>query len=154
MTTLRPAFWQLPLQTLNDDEWEALCDGCGVCCLVKFLDDDDPNFTEYTDVACRLLDCKTGHCADYAKRQAFVPDCIRLTYAMLKDVLWLPHHCAYKRRYLGQDLPAWHYLIAGETAHRQGVAKVGVAGRCVSEIHFDDEKIEERIIKWVKVSDG
>lgn len=149
--TLRPQFWQLPLTALTPPEWEALCDGCGVCCLVKFLDDDDPKFTEYTDVACKLLDCTTGRCGDYESRKASVPDCISLTYEMLAGMGWLPSHCAYKRRYLNLPLPKWHYLIAGDKAHAKGLKQVGVAGRCVSEIGFDDEEIEERIIKWVKI---
>lgn len=147
----RPNFWQLPLDELNHAEWEALCDGCGVCCLVKFLDDDDPKHTEYTDVACQLLDCTTGHCSDYANRQYFVPDCISLTYPMLSKMGWLPNHCAYRRRYLGQGLPAWHYLLAGRARHNQALKKVGVKGRCISEKKVAEEEIEERIICWVQV---
>ena len=42
---LRPKFWEnYPLDALTDAEWEALCDGCGACCLVKFLDDDNVKF--------------------------------------------------------------------------------------------------------------
>lgn len=103
MSDLRPNFWQnYPLSALTDDEWEALCDGCGVCCLVKYLDDDDVRQTEYTDVACKLLDTATGHCSDYPNRKRFVPDCIRLTVDMLPNMMWLPRHCAYKRLYLGR----------------------------------------------------
>ena len=36
MAELRAKFWEnLPLEELNEAEWEALCDGCGLCCLVK-----------------------------------------------------------------------------------------------------------------------
>ncbi|WP_323841199.1 MULTISPECIES: YcgN family cysteine cluster protein [unclassified Moraxella] len=149
---LRERFWEkYPLSELNDDEWEALCDGCGVCCLVKFLDDDDPKFTTYTDVACQLLDCTTGHCSDYANRKQYVPDCIRLTADMVADMMWLPRHCAYKRLHLGRQLPYWHYLVAGQTMHNKAMSDVGVRGRCVSESLFDEEDIEERVIRWVKV---
>lgn len=151
MSTLRPQFWQLPLSALTDDEWEALCDGCGVCCLVKYLDDDDVRFTEYTDVACQLLDCTTGHCSDYANRKRHVPDCIRLTVDMMPDMLWLPRHCAYKRLYFGQGLPSWHYLIAGQARHDKAMDKVGVRGRCVSERDFSDDEIEKRTVRWVKI---
>lgn len=149
---LRPHFWQYyPLDELSDGEWEALCDGCGVCCLVKFQDDDDPRFTEYTDVACRLLDCTTGHCLDYTHRRMHVPDCIRLRADMVADMLWLPRHCAYKRLHLGEGLPAWHRLIAGDTIHDKAMDRVGVRGRCVSETGLTDEQIEERVIRWVKL---
>lgn len=151
-TTLRPRFWEnYPLDELTCAEWEALCDGCGVCCLVKFLDEDEVRFTEYTDVACRLLDTTTGHCSDYEHRQKSVPDCIRLTVDMLPNMLWLPRHCAYKRLYLGQKLPAWHRLVAGTQTHLAGFAKVSCAGRCYSEMDFDEEAIEERVVRWVKV---
>jgi len=152
VSDLRPNFWQnYPLSALTDDEWEALCDGCGVCCLVKYLDDDDVRQTEYTDVACKLLDTATGHCSDYPNRKRFVPDCIRLTVDMIAEMMWLPRHGAYKRLYLGQGLPHWHRLIAGQDRHDKQLDKVGVRGRCVSEIHLDDEEIEERVIKWVKI---
>lgn len=149
---LRDRFWEkYTLSELNEQEWEALCDGCGVCCLVKFLDNDHPRFTEYTDVSCRLLDCTTGHCSNYSNRKAYVPDCIRLTHEMLPNMMWLPRHCAYKRLYLGQGLPHWHYLLLGWTKHNQAMDKYGVRGRCVSEVHFDDHEIEERIVRWVKI---
>ena len=149
---LRPRFWErYNLNEINDVEWEALCDGCGVCCLIKYLDDDHPKYTEYTDVACRLLDCGTGQCKDYPNRKAHVPDCIQLTARLLPDMLWLPRHCAYKRLYLGQALPAWHRLVADDLTHQAGLAKVGAAGRVVSEVGISDEAIEARIVRWVKV---
>ncbi|MDO4699992.1 MAG: YcgN family cysteine cluster protein [Moraxella sp.] len=150
--TIRTDFWErYPLFELTAGEWEALCDGCGVCCLIKYLDDDDAALTEYTDVACQLLDCATGRCSDYPNRQKHVADCISLSYEMIADMLWLPSHCAYKRLYLGQGLPPWHRLMAGEVAHQQGLTKVGVAGRCVSELVASEEETEERIVRWVKI---
>lgn len=150
--TMRPKFWEkYPLHELFDDEWEALCDGCGVCCLVKFLDDEQVRFTEYTDVACQLLDCQTGQCSNYPNRQSVVPDCIRLTADMLPQMLWLPRHCAYKRLYLGQKLPSWHRLLHDTMQHQAQFAKYSVAGRCVSELEFDEATIEERVVRWVKI---
>ncbi len=81
---LRPEFWKnYPLNALNTAEWEALCDGCGLCCLVK-LEDEDTQEVAYTKVACKLLDCNTARCSDYANRFDFVPDCIQLTPEKLK----------------------------------------------------------------------
>ena len=28
-----PPFWEKPLATLDRGEWEALCEGCGRCCV-------------------------------------------------------------------------------------------------------------------------
>lgn len=153
---LREKFWKkYSLHELTHAEWEALCDGCGVCCLVKFLDDDEQQETvEYTSVACKLLDCSTGQCSSYESRIDYVPDCINLTVDMLPNMMWLPNSCAYKRLYKGQDLPKWHYLNTQDrqkTALAMAQKGVSVAGRCVPEVGLSDEEIEERIITWVEV---
>ena len=151
-SALRPQFWQrYPLAALTDEEWEALCDGCGTCCLIKFIDDDD-DIVEYTDVACQLMNCSTGHCQHYETRQDYVPECIQLTMDNLPDMMWLPTHCAYKRLYLGQLLPDWHLLMTEDAAKtRAGMkaANIGIAGRCVSETSLSDEEMETRVVQWV-----
>lgn len=149
LVKVRANFWRLPLHTLDASEWEALCDGCGLCCLIKFENDDGS--TDYTDVACRLLDTSTGKCSDYVNRRIHVPDCISLKPKMLKKMPWLPATCAYKRRYLGQDIPPWHYLVAGIDTHNAMIARIGAGGRCVSENTLDDNAIETRIVRWVAV---
>lgn len=139
---LRPQFWsRFALAELNHSEWEALCDGCGSCCLIKYIDEDengdvDEELVEYTDVTCQLMDCATGYCQHYATRQEHAPDCIQLTMNNLPNMMWLPAHCAYKRLYKGQSLPSWHLLLTEDavaTQQQMRAANVGVAGRCVSE---------------------
>lgn len=152
--TVRPEFWsRFALTELNHSEWEALCDGCGSCCLIKYIDnDDDEELVEYTDVTCQLMDCATGYCRHYATRQEHVPDCIQLTMENLPNMMWLPSHCAYKRLYKGQNLPNWHLLLTGNavtTQQQMRAANVGVAGRCVSEIGMSDEEMETRVVHWV-----
>lgn len=144
MGALRDRFWELPLAELSQNEWEALCDGCGRCCLHK-IEDADTGRIEDTNVACRLLDTSTARCRDYANRKAFVPDCLRLTLRIVDDVDWLPSTCAYRRRAAGQKLPDWHYLLTGD---REAVIRAGVsvAGRVVGEAEAGP--LEHHIVDW------
>lgn len=144
MGALRERFWELPLGELDRAEWEALCDGCGRCCLHK-LEDEDTGAIADTNVACKLLDIPTARCRDYRNRKAYVPDCLRLTLRIVNDVPWLPQSCAYRLRAQGKPLPGWHYLISGdpEAVKRAGVS---VAGRVVSETEAGP--LEHHIVDW------
>jgi uncharacterized protein len=124
-------FWELPLETLTREQWEALCDGCGQCCLHK-VEDADTGEIFRTNVACKLLDLKTARCSDYRNRRALVPDCLRLTPRNAGSLDWLPESCAYRLRADGKSLPDWHYLVSGDrdAVHRAGVS---VLGKVVSE---------------------
>ena len=126
MDPLRPQFWTLPLAELTRAEWEALCDGCGQCCLHK-LEDADTGEILPTNVACKLLDTRTAQCKDYRNRKAYVPDCLRLTLRNVADQHWLPRTCAYRLREAGLPLPDWHYLVCGdrEAVHHAGESIVG-----------------------------
>ena len=76
---LRPEFWRrFPLDELNRAEWEALCDGCAKCCLIK-LEDETTGEVAYTDIACRLLDLGTCRCGNYALRKQLVAGCVAMT---------------------------------------------------------------------------
>lgn len=142
------AWWhKKKLHELNQEQWEQLCDGCGKCCLHKLQDDQDER-VYYTDVACRYLDLQSIRCTDYPNRETNVPGCIELTLDRLRDIAWLPNSCAYKRRYHGKPLPAWHPLVAGNTAKMQK-ARIGVLGRVVSEVDVDQDRLEARVIRWV-----
>ena len=124
-------FWEKPLEQLTRAEWEALCDGCGKCCLHK-VEDADTGEIHATNVACRLLDTQSGLCSSYRARRAFVPDCITLTTRNIGNLAWLPSTCAYRLRAEGKPLPDWHYLKTGdrETVHR---ASESVRGWTISE---------------------
>lgn len=144
MGPLRDRFWELPLGELSRAEWEALCDGCGRCCLHKIEDANTGEIID-TNVACRLLDTETARCKDYRNRKAFVPDCLRLTPAIVQHVGWLPATCAYRLRADGKPLYDWHYLISGDhdAVRRAGVS---VVGRVVSEV--DAGPLEHHIVEW------
>ncbi len=131
MNALRSQFWTLPIEALTKPEWEALCDGCGQCCLHK-CEDEDTGEIYPTNVACRLLDIPAARCSDYPNRKAKVPDCLRLTPRLAASVSWLPATCAYRLRADGDPLPSWHYLICGdrEAVHAAGVS---VRGKAISE---------------------
>jgi uncharacterized cysteine cluster protein YcgN (CxxCxxCC family) len=124
-------FWEKPLAALSRAEWEALCDGCGKCCLHK-VEDADTGEVHATNVTCKLLDRHSGRCSNYRSRLAFVPDCIRLNARSVGKLGWLPSTCAYRLRAAGEALPEWHYLICGdrEAVHRAGMS---VRGWTVSE---------------------
>lgn len=130
-------FWEdTPLEALDRAQWEALCDGCGKCCLHK-LEDDETGELLATNVACRLLDRRAGQCTDYRHRRALVPECVRLTPGKLATIDWLPATCAYRLRADGLPLPDWHYLVSGdrEAVHRAGMS---VRGWTISEIDAGD----------------
>lgn len=129
-------FWEKPIEQLDRGQWEALCDGCGKCCLHK-LEDEDTGEMHATNVACRLLDRRTGWCSDYKHRRAYVPECVRLTAGNVRAIDWLPSTCAYRLRGEDKPLPDWHYLVSGDrdAVHRAGES---VKGWTVSEDDVGD----------------
>ncbi|MEO5493281.1 MAG: YcgN family cysteine cluster protein [Sphingomonas sp.] len=120
-------FWETKtLAELDRGQWEALCDGCGKCCLHK-LEDDETGELYPTNVACKLLDRRSAQCKDYKNRRTYVPDCVRLTNDNVHTTDWLPSTCAYRLRANGEKLPEWHYLVSGdrEAVHRAGESTRG-----------------------------
>lgn len=140
-------FWETkPMTKLNQQEWEALCDGCGKCCLNK-LEDEDTGEVELTRVACRLLDDQSCLCSQYPIRHQFVPECIVLTPKTLKENLyWLPQTCGYRLVYEGRPLFDWHPLVSGDpnSVHEAGVS---VQGLSIPEFEVDEEDWEDYIIE-------
>lgn len=135
-------FWEKPLDQLDAAQWEALCDGCGRCCLHK-IEDVDTGRIYFTNVTCRLLDNVHGRCGDYANRFAKVPDCLRLSPEKIADLVWLPQSCAYRLRAEGRPLPEWHYLVCGDRDRVQ-TSGHGVSGWTVGEAEVTDW--EEHIV--------
>lgn len=145
--SLRDKYWEsVPLSKMNEAEWEALCDGCGKCCLNK-LEDPDTGQVALTRVACRLLDDTTCRCAQYDIRHQFVPECIRMTpLTIAQHAYWLPSSCAYKRLHEGKGLPNWHPLVSGDpnSVHEAGVS---VKGQTLPEFEVPEEDWEDYIIE-------
>ena len=138
------AFWKnKSLRQMSSSEWEALCDGCGKCCLVKLIDDltDD---LHYTTVARKLLDCESCQCGDYENRKSLVEGCVILSPRLIEELHWMPSTCAYRLIYEGKDLYWWHPLISGSpnTVHEAGIS---VRGRVISEREVKDSELPKYI---------
>jgi uncharacterized cysteine cluster protein YcgN (CxxCxxCC family) len=133
---------------LSQTEWEALCDGCGRCCLHK-LEDEDSGEILYTNVACRLLDLDTCRCSRYEERQRWVPKCIVLSPEGGPPWTWLPQTCAYRRLARGQGLKSWHPLVSGdaESVHRAGIS---VRGWAVSEKDVGEDELAVHLVTWIR----
>ena len=143
---MRARFWELPLDDLDREEWEALCDGCGKCCLNK-LEFEDTGELVFTCISCKLLDTETARCKSYANRHDFVPNCVVLTPGKIAEIsYWLPATCAYRLRFDGQPLPEWHPLLTGEaeSVHRAGMS---VRGWAISEAKVPEEDWEDYVIE-------
>lgn len=144
---LRDRFWErVPPSKMTPKEWEALCDGCGKCCLNK-LEDADTGEVVFTRVACRLLDDSTCRCAHYDVRKTIVPECVVLTPKNISEIAyWMPASCAYRLIWEKKPLYDWHPLISGDpqSVHDAGVS---VQGWTVPEMDIPVEDWEEYVIE-------
>lgn len=141
-------WWEAPLETLSKDQWEALCDGCGRCCLLKLVDDEDDSL-HFTSVVCHLFDEDSCRCTAYSERHVRVPECIEFDTKRLESLDWLPSTCAYRLRADGKPLFDWHPLISGSS---QSVidADISVRGKTVSETHVHPDDTQDFVIRWVE----
>ncbi len=150
MTDAEP-FWQTKtLRQMTPAEWESLCDGCGLCCLIRFEDEDTGEITP-TRVACRLFDSQTCRCSDYEHRRAKVPDCIALTPGNIERLPWMPLSCAYRRLHEGKPLPHWHPLVTGDpqSVHTSGAS---IRGQTISEASLAqaDDALDFSAPEWLE----
>lgn len=146
MAAIVKPFWERKtLEQMSDEEWESLCDGCGLCCLQKLEDAEDPDSVYYTRIACKLLDLGTARCSNYPERKKFVPDCIRLQPGDVASFSWLPQTCAYRLRAEGKPLPPWHHLVCGDenAVHAAGISRLG---EMVSELDVPEDDWEKYLI--------
>ena len=148
-SAMNDRFWeQLSLDEMSADQWEALCDGCGRCCL-QLLEDEDSGRLMRTRIACHLLDEDTCQCTDYANRTERVSGCLQITPETMGDIYpWMPPTCAYKLLHDGKPLEKWHPLVSG---NKQSVFDAGIAvkGWSVSERFVPVSDWESYPVKWV-----
>lgn len=129
---------------MNPVEWDALCDGCGACCLIQ-LEDEDTGERVFTKVACKLLDISTCRCKSYKNRTDIVPSCSIVTLELLKTADWLPPTCAYRLLYEGKPLYWWHPLVSKDpnSVYQSGIS---IRGWARSEEDTLDEDIQDKYL--------
>lgn len=144
MTNLRKLFWEkYTLDQLNSAEWEALCDGCAKCCLLKITDEKN---IFITNISCKKLKVDSCRCSDYPNREKNVKDCLKLTKDNLhKNAKFLPSSCSYRLIAEGKSLPRWHYLISNEK-ERAHKLNHSIQSYCVSETVVEKENYEDHIL--------
>lgn len=108
---------------MTRDEWESICDHCGICCLEKFQDIDSEEIS-VSSVPCEYLDTENCKCVIYENRLLIDPECLKITPDNVKQITWLPDTCAYRRIVEGRDLEWWHPLLSGnrDTVHQAGIS--------------------------------
>lgn len=119
------------LSDYTPEEWEAVCNHCGKCCLIK-LQDDETEDIYYTDVVCKYLDQNTCACTRYAERCTLVPTCLKLTPQNVDKISWMPQSCAYRALFENRPKPI----------------RQSVSGRCVSEELVPEDALEDHIVDW------
>ena len=144
---LRKQFWEkYELDELSKAEWEALCDGCGKCCMLK-LEDEDTNNVHYTNIACRLFDDQSCTCTNYALRRQLVSGCVILTPENIeRNAYWMPKTCAYRLLFEGNPLPDWHPLIMGDKSAMHDAGH-SMKARTIAEFEVTEEDQEDYVIE-------
>ena len=132
-------FWKTKtLEEMTPEQWESLCDGCGICCLEK-LEDADTGEIELTSISCEFMDTSNCRCLIYENRTFINSDCIDLTPENTREFKWLPETCAYRLVSEGKDLEWWHPLVSGDslTVHKSGIS-VRFKAISMQNIHPED----------------
>ena len=144
----REKFWELPLDQLNDIEWEMLCDGCGRCCLKKLIDNESEELF-WTRVVCRYFDQETSSCQCYAERTTIVADCMDVKKIIEEIPDWIPPTCAYRLRAEDKPLFHWHPLLQNSPKAMQDLG-ISINDKCISEEYVHDDGYHEHVIRWVE----
>lgn len=122
----QPDFLSKPIEEMTIEEWESLCDGCGLCCQIR-VEDMDTGEIALSNAACRHLCLNSHSCTVYPQRQELVPDCVKATPQNIRELHWLPHTCGYRLAAFGHALPKWHHLVCGnrQRVHTHGPSQIG-----------------------------
>jgi uncharacterized cysteine cluster protein YcgN (CxxCxxCC family) len=130
------------LDEMTSNEWESLCDRCGLCCLQKLVDENTGK-VKYIGIACEFLDTEKCRCLVYENRHFANPDCVALTKKNIGQKKWLPDTCAYRRLAEGRELEWWHPLLSGDFAavHQAGIS-VRDKAVCGQYLHRGDFEVD------------
>jgi uncharacterized cysteine cluster protein YcgN (CxxCxxCC family) len=141
MTRKKESFWKTKtLEQMTPEEWESLCDHCGLCCLQK-IEDEETGEIRVVGLSCEYLDIEACCCLVYEDRQRVNPDCILLTADTVKHKKWLPETCAYRRLLEGKQLEGWHHLVCGDSdsVHSEGIS---IRHKAVSGLYIHPQDLE------------
>ncbi len=119
-----------PWDNLSEEEWEAICNRCGRCCLYP-LQDIDTGEIYRTNILCRYFDLEKSACTVYDKRCTLVPSCLKLTKDNVNKLPFMPKTCAY-RKLFDDDYKDKPYLP--------------LKGRVVREEDVDINNLEDYIV--------
>lgn len=158
---LENQFWiKKSLEQMSQNEWEAICDGCGKCCLNTLIDseyDDEFTVTEqlregeellFTSIACQYLDEQSCGCSDYANRQTLVPSCVKLTKENLASIFFMPPSCSYRRLHEGRGLASWHPLLNNGSKETMHQLDISVQGKTVKDCDVDFDDFDLYVAQW------
>ncbi|MRR53270.1 MAG: YcgN family cysteine cluster protein [Deltaproteobacteria bacterium] len=81
----------------SSDNWEDLCEKCGICCFEKIENDNGTIF--FTATPCRYLDVVTRECKIYPRRFEIYPECVQLTETLVQKLNWLHDDCGYRKAF-------------------------------------------------------
>ena len=147
LNRLHQKFWGLPLNELSDLEWEALYDGCGRCCLKKFLGDETEELF-WTRIAIKHFDNSSRVCSCSEEGTELVVDCLDVRYLITKHLEWIPPTCAYRLRTSDKPLFDWHPLLSKNSS---SVISFGISiqNKSKSEKNVYPEGYPEHIVRWI-----
>lgn len=141
MNKTQKSYWETKtLDEMTQDEWESLCDRCGICCLEK-VEDENTGEIKLIGVSCEFLETEECRCIVYEDRKSVNPDCIVLCPDNILKLQWLPDTCAYRRIAEGRKLEWWHPLLSGnaESVYQAGIS---VRDKVVSGIYVHGNDID------------
>jgi uncharacterized cysteine cluster protein YcgN (CxxCxxCC family) len=141
MSENQSPFWKTKsLHEITYDEWESLCDHCGICCLQK-VEDEKTGEIKLIGISCEFLDTNICKCLVYEDRLNVNQDCVVITPDSIRQIKWLPDTCAYRRLAEGRGLEWWHPLVSGnlDTVHHAGIS---VRDKVVDGKYVHPEDIE------------